>query len=369
MVATRNGLRPVIAATCRPAEVSEFTLQSGTKITCTPNHKFFTKENGFIQIRDLEVTDELLEITECEQWKQSPLTASPSDAIQRRDSSLIGATTVPAGATRERGFRRYIKKYGRQLMARSLKITMSTTSTATRLITHLRALNAYQERGISVSTLEKILKRTQTGLLSISKRLDQWQPSGTNQRMATDGMLSTARMSSTISASLPLRANSAQRSLSTLLGTLDSAQTTARPHPEDGTVWITSQNIARYVGVVSQRTDTPKRRHAPGYVPRPLDSKPLGIRHVYNITVDGDHEYFANGVLVANCDALRYSCTRIPWHYTILKDSPAPPVAPHDPRKRLQTTKPHPEQDNIYDEISEWDDLINFESSNPLSSF
>uniref|UniRef100_A0A6M3L680 Putative terminase n=1 Tax=viral metagenome TaxID=1070528 RepID=A0A6M3L680_9ZZZZ len=28
--------------------------------------------------------------------------------------------------------------------------------------------------------------------------------------------------------------------------------------------------------------------------------------HVYNLTVDGEHEYYANGILVANCDAARY---------------------------------------------------------------
>jgi len=28
---------------------------------------------------------------------------------------------------------------------------------------------------------------------------------------------------------------------------------------------------------------------------------------VYNLTIEGEHEFFANGVLVANCDALRYS--------------------------------------------------------------
>jgi hypothetical protein len=28
---------------------------------------------------------------------------------------------------------------------------------------------------------------------------------------------------------------------------------------------------------------------------------------VYNLTVDDAHEYFANGILVSNCDALLYS--------------------------------------------------------------
>jgi hypothetical protein len=31
-------------------------------------------------------------------------------------------------------------------------------------------------------------------------------------------------------------------------------------------------------------------------------------RPVYNLTVAGDHEYFANGILTHNCDALRYGC-------------------------------------------------------------
>jgi hypothetical protein len=31
-----------------------------------------------------------------------------------------------------------------------------------------------------------------------------------------------------------------------------------------------------------------------------------GTGTVYNLTVDEVHEYFANGVLVSNCDAIRY---------------------------------------------------------------
>jgi hypothetical protein len=31
-----------------------------------------------------------------------------------------------------------------------------------------------------------------------------------------------------------------------------------------------------------------------------------GRRTVYNLTVDGAHEFYASGVLVSNCDALRY---------------------------------------------------------------
>jgi hypothetical protein len=37
-----------------------------------------------------------------------------------------------------------------------------------------------------------------------------------------------------------------------------------------------------------------------------LGSYAAGRADVYNLTVEGEHEFFANGVLTHNCDALRY---------------------------------------------------------------
>ena len=44
--------------------------------------------------------------------------------------------------------------------------------------------------------------------------------------------------------------------------------------------------------------------------------------NVYNITVEDAHEYFANGILVKNCDALRYACSSAFLGREILLDSP-----------------------------------------------
>ena len=37
---------------------------------------------------------------------------------------------------------------------------------------------------------------------------------------------------------------------------------------------------------------------------------------VYNLTVAGEHEYFANGLLVGNCDALRYASQGLDYSAT-----------------------------------------------------
>lgn len=44
---------------------------------------------------------------------------------------------------------------------------------------------------------------------------------------------------------------------------------------------------------------------------------------VYNLTVAGDHEYFANGLLVSNCDAARYLYNDL-RHYLAKPPEPKP---------------------------------------------
>ncbi len=43
-----------------------------------------------------------------------------------------------------------------------------------------------------------------------------------------------------------------------------------------------------------------------------LDVRAAGAEPVYNLTVAGAHEYYANGILVHNCDALRYVVSSLP---------------------------------------------------------
>lgn len=50
------------------------------------------------------------------------------------------------------------------------------------------------------------------------------------------------------------------------------------------------------------------------------ESVRVGMMDVYNITVEGDHEYFADGVLVSNCDALEYAITYMVLWLRELKD-------------------------------------------------
>lgn len=67
---------------------------------------------------------------------------------------------------------------------------------------------------------------------------------------------------------------------------------------------ITSEWPALCAGLNLSRTNM----HGPNIVPvRVVEMRDVnGLKTVYNLTVADAHEYFANGVLVANCDSVRY---------------------------------------------------------------
>jgi hypothetical protein len=67
---------------------------------------------------------------------------------------------------------------------------------------------------------------------------------------------------------------------------------------------ITKPELARTAGSRSLSTNTTSRSAAPVHVLSV--SAEQRKRPVYNLTVEGQPEYFANGILVHNCDAVRY---------------------------------------------------------------
>jgi hypothetical protein len=52
---------------------------------------------------------------------------------------------------------------------------------------------------------------------------------------------------------------------------------------------------------------------------RVLTVQDVGYATVYNLTVDDAHEYYANGILVSNCDAERYI---LGWLARVVPESP-----------------------------------------------
>lgn len=83
---------------------------------------------------------------------------------------------------------------------------------------------------------------------------------------------------------------------------------------------MTSKKFVWFAPNLSSRTDTTAQRPVLG--PARLNpGRKRKITRVFNLTVEDAHEYFANGILVANCDALRYCVMAIPWNFEGIEDS------------------------------------------------
>ena len=110
----------------------------------------------------------------------------------------------------------------------------------------------------------------------------------------------------------------------------ESVATTASRRNDERTKRTVSSDLATAVNS-SSSTDIQRPKTVPVHVVKIERSNPAPV---FNITVEGCPEYFANGVLVHNCDALRYA---IRWidKYTQKVPRHRRPKSNRDPFSRL----------------------------------
>jgi hypothetical protein len=103
--------------------------------------------------------------------------------------------------------------------------------------------------------------------------------------------------------------------------TQDFAQIIADQNGAEIRVSITSKKIVwavdKYLSQINMQEQHPALENV--QIKRGKGRK---ISQVFNLTVDGEHEYFADNLLVANCDATRYTVAAIPWDFSDLELSP-----------------------------------------------
>ena len=95
---------------------------------------------------------------------------------------------------------------------------------------------------------------------------------------------------------------------------------------------------------------------APAVVRRRVDSvEPTGrVELVYNLTVEGEHEYFANGILVKNSDAAIYARRRAAHKFAGEGQAPEPPRPEAGERRRPVVNEPPPPPMHGDGDYSSW---------------
>lgn len=313
MVLTRGGVRPVIKSwQTGIKDTLRLYFSNGSVIVCTANHPIYTENRGFIRADELKESDTCV-IDETWSRKRFYLTALFFADIRSRSTQVceIILLTVRQSATELKGT--FIARYGSFIAEKFLQATTFITETGIRLITTSQTLSVCPEMNTIWSTqtptAPEAWPRKKVGSWIRRESLLRF---GTPPKKEERGTASTAQAFGMTGPQLTRSATLVAgrlRLLISRLGTQGSAPITAGPPHAAIPALTISKYIARNVIRNLKRAVTGKARCAEDSVAQLLriESGPRAVP-VYNLSVEGYHEYYAQGVLVSNSyDDLRYA--------------------------------------------------------------
>ncbi len=305
---TRQGLRTVVASeqTGKSEQVYTVCFSDGRTLTGTGNHPVWVRGRGFVQMSYLRYGDiiETVQEKELSLWqKKSSLTAVSLPVIQRPGDDLIGSTLLVEQGDGFTGD--CIALSGSWPMGLSLKGTPFTIKMGILSTMYSKIWSVFQRTAMQFIMGHCSQKNNDASGLSGRHQSATKQKLGIVLRRGWPGTRNIVVRYGRSECLWNKFANSAARIIKrSNEGTRASAPTIANQHGDASVESITSSGFvpsadSRLQLIAIQRRDT-----APIYVVSVhAESEP---KAVYNLTVDGVHEYYANGVLVSNCDCLRY---------------------------------------------------------------
>lgn len=297
-VLTRRGYRAVIAAgqTCASARVCEVRLSNGRSLTGTPAHRVYAIGKGWTRIDTLMSGDT---VVSCEEKPSSTMAYNSFDT--QTQSIVPRASTSGRSAKKRRGI--YINRSGGTLTDRSQKDATFTTATRTMTTTTSATLSALLKRSITrLTTLQTAL--------SLLVRLRRH---GTKAKPEKSGTVSTGKLCVSLEGQPRSNVRGAGSRSSFPCPSArgkSSAQeraahdTTERPGCTGSMRPASSAKRCSKPSSGKRRSSAPVRVSCVIAMPR--------REAVYNLAVEGDHEYFANGILTHNCDTLSYAAEVLP---------------------------------------------------------
>lgn len=265
---TRKGYRTVLDAWLvrEDAEVVSLPLADGRCLIGTPDHRVWSQGDGWATLQTLTAADMLLGCNQAESsvhQKASTTRAAGSFATRRRLSETSASTSTRDGSA------------------------ISTVSS-----------------GLKPTALFQRITRfiTLTGIRSTTPSRTSWQ---CHVRSIADTLQTRASAASSsvrvaVSHTFPKLGPAANTGSAVLLAANGSLGAPANISPS-ASAWGAAK--------ASRRTSTAPAPTARIAATRPLaPATPAGRSDVYDLTVEGEHEFFANGVLVHNCSSYATWC-------------------------------------------------------------
>jgi len=235
-------------------KVSKVWMQYGTKLVyldCTEDHLIKTT-NGWKKIKELQATDQIYHIK----------TSTERDIgfIKTKDIILEDAEEC-------------MRLSGNLAMGKDQKDITSTIKMGTPTTTTLKTFPSLEQVCTIGLKAKKDIKKTQNTVKSFTRLVLKRQKNGMQAKRVENGILNTGNEHGLIESIKPLSVKFVERAIS---------QDT-----------LPDQSIAIKIARLKL-----------------LERGESRSERVYDLMVENNHEYFANGILVHNCiDAIRYCCS------------------------------------------------------------
>ncbi len=302
-VLTRKGWRKVVACgkTQEHAKVFHLTTLDGRTLIGTGNHPIFTKR-GVVALRGLTENDRIYV------WKEklSPTKTSSFIGIPTPNNYRIGNIFSRIFTPGKKEFPTFILKSGKTILAAFLKTITSTIKTTITTI--------IQSKILSVCLVPNILPNTNPMSQSVVNHQNTWsisgefekkQVNGTEAKKDLLGIPNTPKTNGLIKLKNKVTALFAEKFLTLKQVIANFVLTSA-----SGDIMTDIQQKPKTVNVEDAKQFLlPESRNEDF-----IALKSVGIatvkssdilQNVFNLTVEDCPEYFANGILVHNCDSWR----------------------------------------------------------------
>jgi len=303
-VLTRLGYKDVLLTHDHLTEVKEYNIL-GNAFTCTPEHKFFTANRGFIECRDLIHSDIILinKPKELERWPLLSSTVLNTETTPKVKTILIQNIIDSIKPTPLKDMVTSIETFTSYTMEKYLQNVMFITSTEIPKTMILATSDYYQQKNI-IDIIQIILQNSRNKQEEIiPKESDHLTKNGIEARRGELGTERTLKELQRILSLNNITANSAGKSSSSsLTEQSDFVRISVKVNGEETLALIMRLesvfNAEKNLLVTNTQSKSYVLKNAPGH-----------IEKVYNLTVDSIPEFFANNILVHNClDSVRYAC-------------------------------------------------------------
>lgn len=266
-------------------------------LIATPDHSIFTFDNGFVRLDTLDYNNHIsyLSLSNLLIWAYKKVLFLMENNMFSGKQGIIDVSrlSIKKGMIWDYMFRFgnfIIKRKFQKVLSFTIKILMC-------LIMILKIWSVY----LIANILKYILNIIKKIGLKILIKLDRLLLNGTDRKRVENG-IENMSLIHFLSENLKKFALTVAKSIVHFPLIVDFAAENVKinlgQEKEDYQELTMSKENARYAEKNSLLTSTYQTNVVPEFVVQNLDT---GIEPVYNITVEDDHVYFANGILVGNC--------------------------------------------------------------------